>query len=135
MPQMTDLQAVVDTLLASDRLLVVTHENPDGDALGSLVATTVALRQLGKDVSMYLAGSAPLPREYGFMQLDGLLRELPADAGERVLVAVDCAKADRIGPDPAPVERTKLVVNIDHHHDNTRFGAVNLIVEIGRAHV
>ncbi len=128
MPQMTDLQAVVDTLLASDRLLVVTHENPDGDALGSLVATTVALRQLGKDVSMYLAGSAPLPREYGFMQLDGLLRELPADAGERVLVAVDCAKADRIGPDPAPVERTKLVVNIDHHHDNTRFGAVNLIV-------
>jgi phosphoesterase RecJ-like protein len=45
-----------------------------------------------------------------------------------VLVAVDCAKADRIGPDLAPVERTKLVVDIDHHHDNTRFGAVNLIV-------
>jgi len=62
------------------------------------------------------------------MQLDGLLRDLPADVGERVLVAVDCAKADRIGPDPALVERTKLVVDIDHHHDNTRFGSVNLIV-------
>jgi phosphoesterase RecJ-like protein len=45
-----------------------------------------------------------------------------------VLVAVDCAKADRIGSDTAPLERAKLVLDIDHHHDNTRFGAVNLIV-------
>ncbi len=125
---MTDLQAVADTLRAHDRFLVVTHENADGDALGSLLATTVALRQLGKDVEMYLSGNSPVPQEYGFMQLDGLLRELPDDIGERVLVAVDCAKADRIGPDPAPVERAKLVVDIDHHHDNTRFGSVNLIV-------
>ena len=54
-----------------DRFLVVTHENPDGDALGSLLAMTLALRQLGKDVVMYLAGSGPLPGEYAFMQLDG----------------------------------------------------------------
>ena len=128
MTQSTDLQAVAETLRAHDRFLVVTHENPDGDALGSLVATTVALRQLGKDVEMFLSGSSAIPQEYSFMQLDGVLRELPADVAERVLVAVDCAKADRIGPDPAPVEQTKLVIDIDHHHDNTRFGAVNLIV-------
>jgi phosphoesterase RecJ-like protein len=105
----------------------VTHENPDGDALGSLLATTLALRQLGKDALMFLSGDAPLPREYAFMQLDGLLRELPDDTDERVLVAVDCAKVDRIGPDRAPVERARLVVNIDHHHDNSRFGDINLI--------
>ena len=128
MTQTTDLKAVAETLRAHDRFLVVTHENPDGDALGSLVATTVALRQLGKDVEMFLSGNSAIPQEYSFMQLDGVLRELPADVGERVLVAVDCAKADRIGPDPAPVEQTKLVIDIDHHHDNTRFGAVNLIV-------
>jgi phosphoesterase RecJ-like protein len=61
------------------------------------------------------------------MHLDGLLRALPDDTEERVLVAVDCAKVDRIGPDRAPVERSRLVVNIDHHHDNSRFGDVNLI--------
>src|SRR5438034_3781709 len=126
--QKADLAAVVEAVRSHDRFLVTTHENPDGDALGSLLATTVALRQLGKDVLMFLSGDAPLPREYAFMHLDGLLRELPADIGERVLVAVDCAKADRIGADPAPVERAKLVLDIDHHHDNTRFGAVNLIV-------
>src|SRR6185312_70383 len=101
---------------------------PDGDALGSLLATTLALRQLGKDAEMLLMGEAPLPREYHFLPLDGLLREPPADAGERVLVAVDCAKADRIGPDLAPLARAPLVLDIDHHHDNTRFGNVNLIV-------
>jgi bifunctional oligoribonuclease and PAP phosphatase NrnA len=124
----TDLQAVAAALREHDRFLVVTHENPDGDALGSLLAMTLALRQLGKDVLMYVHGSAPLPREYSFMPLDGLLRELPDDIGERVLVAVDCAKADRIAADPAPVERAMLVLDIDHHHDNTRFGDVNLIV-------
>src|SRR5438445_6998900 len=103
----TDLQAVAEALRANDRFLVTTHENPDGDALGSLLATTLALRQLGKDAIMYLAGDAPLPREYAFMPLNGLARPLPDDVDERVLVAVDCAKADRIGPDPAVAERTK----------------------------
>jgi bifunctional oligoribonuclease and PAP phosphatase NrnA len=56
------------------------------------------------------------------------VRELPADMEERVLVAVDCANERRIGPSSDPVERAELVVNIDHHHDNSRFGAVNLIV-------
>jgi phosphoesterase RecJ-like protein len=129
-PQRTtaDLQAVTEALRVNGRFLVTTHENPDGDALGSLLSTTLALRQLGKDVEMYLYGSSPLPREYAFMELENLRRELPDDTGERVLVAVDCAKADRLGPDPVVLERAHLVVDIDHHHDNTRFGDVNLIV-------
>jgi bifunctional oligoribonuclease and PAP phosphatase NrnA len=127
-PAMSDLQAIADAVREHDRFLVVTHENPDGDALGSLLATTLALRQLGKDAEMLLTGEAPLPREYHFLALDGLLREEPADAVERVLVAVDCANADRIGPDQTPLERAPLVLDIDHHHDNTRFGNVNLIV-------
>jgi bifunctional oligoribonuclease and PAP phosphatase NrnA len=128
-PQTTsDLRAVVEALDAHDRFVVTTHENPDGDALGSLLATVVALRSLGKDPVMFLGGVAPLPSEYAFMHMDDLVRELPADTEERVLVAVDCAKLDRIGPDPVVVERARRVINIDHHHDNSRFGDVNLIV-------
>jgi phosphoesterase RecJ-like protein len=124
----SDLQAIAAALREHDRFLVVTHENPDGDALGSLLATTLALRALGKDAEMYLAGTAPVPREYALMQLDDLKRELPPDFEERTLVAVDCAKAERMGPDPTLVRRAAFVVDIDHHHDNTRFGNVNLIV-------
>ena len=127
MTQKTDLKAIADALRQHDRFLVVTHENPDGDALGSLLAATLALRQLGKDAIMYLPGRTLLPSEYGFMPLGDLMREPPEDAAERVLVAVDCAKAERIGDDAA-VSRAPLVLDVDHHHDNTRFGDLNLIV-------
>jgi bifunctional oligoribonuclease and PAP phosphatase NrnA len=127
MTQTTDLKAIADALRRHDRFLVVTHENPDGDALGSLLAAAIALRQLGKDAVMYLPGRTPLPSEYGFMPLDDLVREAPDDASERVLFAVDCAKEERIG-DEAAVSRAPLVLNVDHHHDNTRFGDLNLIV-------
>jgi phosphoesterase RecJ-like protein len=124
----SDIASVAEALRSHSSFLVTTHENPDGDALGSLLATTLALRQLGKNAVMYLAGRAPLPAEYAFMRLDGLLRELPADAGERVLVAVDCANESRLGPDPEILHSAPLVLNIDHHHDNTRFGDVDLVV-------
>ena len=122
-----DLTATADALRGHERFLVVTHENPDGDALGSLLAMQLTLRALGKDAVMYLAGDAPLPTEYEFMPLGDLARTLPVDASGRVLVAVDCAKAERIG-DPQAIGRAPVVVNIDHHHDNTRFGDVNLVV-------
>ena len=130
-PQTTTIEAdlanAADAIRSGERFLVTTHENPDGDALGSMLATKLALDQLGKDSVMYLAGDAPLPGEYGFMPRDGLLRRLPEDVSERVLLAVDCANESRLGPDPEVLQQVPLVVDIDHHHDNTRFGDVNLI--------
>jgi phosphoesterase RecJ-like protein len=123
-----DIAAVVAALRDNQRFLVASHENPDGDALGSLLATHLALRQLGKESEMFLPGPAPLPGEYTFLPLEEVGRELPADHGDRVLVAVDCAKEERLGPDPSILERAPLILDIDHHHDNTRFGDVNLIV-------
>ena len=124
-----DMTAVVEALRAHDRFVVTSHDNPDGDALGSLLAMHLALESLGKNSVMVLGGPAPLPGEYGFLELQasGLLREAPPDAGERVLVAVDCAQEGRI-VEPTLVEASPLVVNVDHHHDNTRFGDVNLVV-------
>jgi phosphoesterase RecJ-like protein len=123
-----ELDAVAEAIRSHDRFLVTTHENPDGDALGSTLAMKLALEQLGKDAFLYLAGSIPLPSEYDFMDLDALSRTPPEDAAERVLLALDCANARRLGPDEAVVENAPLVVDIDHHHDNSRFGQVNLIV-------
>lgn len=122
------LKAIADAIRGHDRLLLATHENPDGDALGSILAAFLAFRQLGKDVVMYLSGGVPLPKEYAFMQLDKLVRELPEDAAERVVIALDCANERRLGPDPSFVGRAPLVIDIDHHHDNTRFGGLNLVV-------
>jgi phosphoesterase RecJ-like protein len=129
-PQTTapELAAVAEAIRAHQRFLVTTHENPDGDALGSLLAMKLALDQLGKDSVMYLGGEAPLPREYNWMPLDELRRQVPGDASERVLLALDCANESRLGPDPEVLVSAPLVVNVDHHHDNSRFGNVNLVV-------
>src|ERR671935_118057 len=126
-PETNDLAAVVEALRSHDRFLVTTHENPDGDALGSLLAARLGLEQLGKDAVMALCGDAPLPGEYAFMELDELRRDWPEDADARVLLALDCANQTRIA-DPAILERAPLVIDVDHHHDNTRFGDLNLIV-------
>ena len=93
-----DMNAVVDALRAHDRFVVTSHDNPDGDAIGSLLATHLALGQLGKDSVMVVGGTAPFPDEYRFLELDrhGVLREAPADVVERALVAVDCAQESRI---------------------------------------
>src|SRR5919109_5233715 len=123
-----ELAAVADAIRSNDRFLVTTHENPDGDALGSLLATKLALDALGKDATTYLGGEAPLPGEYAWMPFDGLQRKLPEDAAERVLLAVDCANESRLGPDPEVLASAPLVIDVDHHHDNTRFGDINLVV-------
>jgi bifunctional oligoribonuclease and PAP phosphatase NrnA len=126
--QNADLVAVADAIRSHDRFLVTTHENPDGDALGSILAMKLALEQLGKDGFLYLSGLIPLPREYAFMSLDGVSRTAPEDAAGRVVLALDCANERRIGPDPALLEAAPLVIDVDHHHDNSRFGDVNLVV-------
>jgi bifunctional oligoribonuclease and PAP phosphatase NrnA len=123
-----DLAAVAEALRSHDRFIVTTHENPDGDALGSLIAMTFALRELGKEAAMYLFGEVPIPKEYEFMNFAGLVRGPNPDSSGLVVVALDCANERRLGPETALLEKAELVVDIDHHHDNTRFGQVNLIV-------
>ena len=123
----SDLAQAAEAIRGAARFLVTTHENPDGDALGSMLAMKLALDLLGKDTKMYLAGDAPLPAEYGFMPLEDLQRRLPEDASTRVLLAVDCANESRLGPDPEVLQQSPQVIDIDHHHDNTRFGDINVI--------
>jgi phosphoesterase RecJ-like protein len=123
-----DLAAVAEAIREHDRFLLTTHENPDGDALGSLLAGKHLLDALGKDSVMFLPGQAPLPAEYRFMPLEEVRRELPEDVEERVLLALDCANESRLGPGQEAIGRAPVVLNVDHHHDNTRFGRVNLVV-------
>jgi phosphoesterase RecJ-like protein len=128
MSLLTERNQLVDELRRADKLLLTTHENPDGDALGSLLGMHLVLEQLGKDSVMFLAANQfPLPYEYQRMPLGEVLHELPADVNERTVVFLDCGNIDR-----TPVnflQHSHLrVLNIDHHHDNTRFGTVNLVV-------
>ena len=116
---------VVEAIRDGERFVLVTHENPDGDALGSLVAMQGVMRALGKDSVMFIGRDEfPLPYEYAFFQFDGLVKDVPPDVGRRTIVFLDCGNFDRnaveVGQSP--------VLNLDHHHDNTQFGTINHVV-------
>ena len=118
---------VAEELRSAQRFLVTTHEGPDGDALGSLLALHEILGQLGKDSVMFLAAKEfPLPVEYRFLPLAEVFHEPPADVADRVVVFLDCGNIDRM-PVGWLCQGNPHVLNIDHHHDNTRFGSVNLV--------
>ncbi|HEV2812201.1 MAG TPA: DHH family phosphoesterase, partial [Solirubrobacteraceae bacterium] len=108
--------------------LLVTHENPDGDALGSLFAMHGVLRLLGKDAQMFInADEFPLPYEYRFFDLEhGVVTAVPDDLDTRVVIFLDCGNIDRA---PEALRDSGLrILNVDHHHDNTRFGSIDHVV-------
>jgi phosphoesterase RecJ-like protein len=115
-------------LRGAGKFVVVTHENPDGDALGSLIAMQEILQTLGKDAVMFIDEyEFPLPQEYRFFPLQGHVSSPPADLDERTLVFLDCGNVERNPAAEALQRPGARILNIDHHHDNTRFGTVNLV--------
>jgi bifunctional oligoribonuclease and PAP phosphatase NrnA len=128
MPLTTEQDQVLEELRQAHKLLLTTHENPDGDALGSLLAMHWTLEQLGKDSLMFMSPDEfPLPWEYREWTFDGLVGLPPEDVQERTVVFLDCGNIDRMPVDFLQQEGIHIL-NIDHHHDNTRFGTVNLVV-------
>jgi bifunctional oligoribonuclease and PAP phosphatase NrnA len=126
----TEHDQVLHELRQADKLLLTTHENPDGDALGSLLAMHRMLEQLGKDSLMFMSPDEfPLPWEYRGFSFDGLVGAPPADVSERTIVFLDCGNIDRMPVDFLH-EDGLHILNIDHHHDNTRFGTVNLVCPV-----
>ncbi|HET9094349.1 MAG TPA: DHH family phosphoesterase [Solirubrobacteraceae bacterium] len=122
--------AVLEELRVAQRTVVVTHEHPDGDALGSLVAMQNVLTALGHDSCMFIGeGDLPVPYEYRFLPLDAVVSQAPADLESRTVIFLDCGNIER---NPA-AERLRPdggwghILNIDHHHDNTRFGGLNYV--------
>jgi phosphoesterase RecJ-like protein len=120
-------QQVLERIRSDSRFVLATHENPDGDALGSLVAMHGLLVALGKEAEMFISPTEfPLPYEYRFFALDDLIQVPPADIDQRTVVFLDCGNIDR---NSAAVLRDGAhLLNIDHHHDNTRFGTLDHVV-------
>jgi phosphoesterase RecJ-like protein len=123
----TAIERVANEIRNRDRFLLTAHEGPDGDALGSLLGMHHLLNQLGKDSVMFLAAKEfPLPIEYQFLPVEEVFHEAPADMADRTAIFLDCGNIDRMPVDFLSAEGL-FTINIDHHHDNTQFGDVNLV--------
>lgn len=120
------METIVQHLRKSRKILIAAHANPDGDAVGSLLATGRALERLGKQTTLYNESS--IPAVYRFLpSVDTITDTLSEAETFDTAVVLDCGNPGRIGKAWKVVEKTACVINLDHHQTNTRFGHFHVV--------
>jgi len=120
---------IIDRIHKARRILIVSHRDPDGDALGSVLAMHNFLSDTGKESLPVINGKLP----YKYRLLPGIDKIISADqiadsAGKFDLaLVVDSSDLERIGPAAGLIDDTTEIINIDHHPDNAGFGRINLV--------
>lgn len=130
------LESCARALKGKERVLLVSHMNPDGDAIGSAAALGWIARAIGSDVRLLLVTG--LPDYLAWLPLPGPWVRTVEDLGSWVpdlVAALDCGDAERAGPvlasfflnvaAPAPGWEAAATLNIDHHLDNPCFAGTN----------
>ena len=122
-------QKIIDRILAAltpcQSICVVGHIRPDGDCIGSQVGLTMALQNAGKKVTCW--NQDPVPAKLGFLDPDKLVQQPRAGSSFDCVIAVDCASHERLGTVGPLIQARKILINIDHHASNTRYGDCNWI--------
>lgn len=119
------VERIIQSIKDMDTFCVVGHVRPDGDCIGSQLALTLALRDAGKKVTCW--NQDPVPSKLAFLDPDKIVRKPAAGQKFDCVIATDCASLERLGDTAARVEDRKLLINIDHHASNTRYGQINWI--------
>lgn len=118
---------VATALRSAGRVILATHTHPDGDAIGSLVAMRLVLAAIGVSSRVFVSATdLPLPEELAVYDLGEVVDEETVDFTDRTVVFLDCGNADRTPLGPR-LDQIPVLINIDHHHDNTRFGTMNFV--------
>ncbi len=122
------IKRIIDQINKSRSILVVSHANPDGDAIGALLATGLALRSMNKTI--YIYNESVIPTVYRFLPSVHAISQETAPWINKTLDAVvvlDCGAIERVGKVAPIIGKAPLIINIDHHVTNTRFGHMHLI--------
>ncbi len=117
---------IIERIKAGRRFIVVSHVNPEGDAVGSLLGMTLMLRGMGKEATPFLQD--PIPKILQFLPgADTVVHTLDGCEPFDASFAVDCGKLDRLGDRFVDFDGRGPVINIDHHITNDLFGELNVI--------
>jgi len=117
---------IVTQLKSSRNVLITSHIDPDGDAIGSLVAMGVALQVYGIDTTLF--NESPIPAVYRFLPgVERISRTLDAENTFDTAIVLDCGDMDRVGSRADQVSAVPVVINIDHHVTNNGFGDLQII--------
>ena len=116
------IEIIRQQLRSAKRVLVISHQRPDGDAIGSLLAVGLALRDAGKNVQMVIKDG--IPANFRFLSGSELITTKP-NGNVDYIIMVDSAEIERTDTNLEGKHQPDL--NIDHHKTNTYFAQVNLV--------
>lgn len=120
------MKQIIQQLKNSRSVLIASHINPDGDALGSLLALGLAMETL--DIKTTLYNESDIPAVYRFLpEIDRIQNQISRVHAYETAVILDCSNLDRMGRATEIVTQIPMVINIDHHATNTHFGERRLI--------
>jgi phosphoesterase RecJ-like protein len=119
------IDRILEKIRDSRTICIGGHIRPDGDCIGSQLALALALRRQGKEVVCW--NEDALPQKYAFLDPGHLVQKPKAGPEFDLVIALDCASFERLGSIGPVVEHRRLLINIDHHQSNTRYGDLNWI--------
>jgi phosphoesterase RecJ-like protein len=120
------MKQIVKQISDSGCVLIVSHVNPDGDAVSSVIALGLALEKLNKKI--FLLNESPIPAVYRFLpSVDRISQSMNGAAKFDTAVILDCGDINRIGKAVQKIRKIPVLINIDHHVTNTGFGDLKLI--------
>lgn len=122
-----DINQVIHLIKSAQRIILCAHLQPDGDAIGSLLAMTALLQRLGKKAIAVCHD--PVPDNLHVLEgVEVVLR--PYEVADRdcdLFISLDCSDLDRLGDAQAIFHRAPATLVIDHHASNTFFGEYNYV--------
>ncbi len=127
-----DRTKIVDTLKNENHFYLISHMQPDGDSIGSLLGMGMGLRKIGKAVTMLTPGHIPI--KYKFLEGSGTVcHNGSIDNPERAVIVLDSSDPDRLDLFKDSVMQSRMIINIDHHVTNQRFGHLNYVDDTASA--
>ncbi|MGH7988835.1 MAG: DHH family phosphoesterase [Limisphaerales bacterium] len=119
------IDRIIEAIREHKTFCIVGHVRPDGDCIGSQLSLTLALRNEGKKVVCW--NEDPVPQKLKFLDPDGLFQKPKRGKKFDCVIATDCASYERLGRAGKYAANRKILINIDHHESNPRYGDINWI--------
>ncbi len=119
------LERAAKALEEAASVIVATHVDPDGDAIGSLLGMALVLEGMGKRVVARWQKGMVFPPQYEFLPGREMISESPGRAD--AFVVLDCGSFNRLGDLASEAKSHCQLINIDHHPDNDLFGTINVV--------
>ncbi len=123
---------IVEILEKGKRFLLLTHKDPDGDAIGSTLALAWTLGETGRECIMVSEEPTAVPYDalpgaHKIMAIGADYGDQVAERGFEAVLVLDCADEKRLGRFAETFSHIRPWINIDHHETNTFFGDINLV--------